>query len=663
MKRSLIITGTAAIVFAGALIAASPVARAQAPSFVAEVDRNQVAAGDTFTYEVTLNAANQSIDGYQAPNFGSLRVVQAPRGPNRSTQMQIGGGGTFVQNGYSWQYTLAAGSQKGPVSIGPARVRVDGREMKSNTVNLRVVDAGAAVPRQPTHSRSPFAGIPGFGGLLDPQPEPEPEPEPDNPASRPPSMSSAPAANFIRAVPDKTRAYLGEQVTVSWFLYITQRQDKYEPITEPHTDGFWVEDITPASARGQLSLTSETVGGRNYQVALLMKKALFPLQPGKLTITPLESEVAQVDFFGSKLRRQRLKADPVTIEVLSPPKAGQPADFDAANVGKFTMAAHVDRSSVSVGEAVTLVVEIKGQGNVRNVRAPALPALDGWKSYPPKSTLTIDSPGAPGDAVSGTKSLEYLLLPERAGTTMLTSLALPYFDPETKAYAVAKTEPVRLEVTGDGAVAAHAGDGNAASRPAGAGAAGPATGAASENVIAAEIRPIRAQSALKRDIGTTFYRSSGFTGLLVVPPLGLLVTAVVGRLRERFGGDTQRRRRRRARQQMRKRLSAAQQHLDAGRTGDFYIEIDRVLRDLLAARLGLSVAGLRMEELSTLLRERGMPDGVVARVLAELEDCDLARFAPGSGGVGRERMTASLERAAELIDAIEKSPLRDEKNA
>ncbi|HXI56920.1 MAG TPA: BatD family protein [Polyangia bacterium] len=660
MKRSLITIGTAAIAFAGALLVAPAVARAQAPSFVAEVDRNQVAAGDTFTYEVTLNAANQSIDGYQAPNFGSLRVVSAPRGPNRSTQMQIGGGGTFVQNGYTWHYVLSAGSQKGPVSIGPARVRVDGREMKSNTVNLRVVDAGAAVPRQPTRSRSPFAGIPGFGGLLDPQPEPEPEPEPD-PASRPPSMSSAPAANFIRAVPDKTRAFLGEQVTVSWFLYITQRQDKYEPITEPHTDGFWVEDITPASARGQLSLTSETVGGRNYQVALLMKKALFPLQPGKLTITPLESEVAQVDFFGSKLRRQRLKAEPVTIEVLPLPKAGQPADFDAAqsNVGKFAMAAHVDRNTVSVGEAVTLTVEIKGQGNVRNVRAPALPALDGWKSYPPKSTLTIDSPGSPGDAVAGTKSLEYLLLPERAGTTMLTSLSLPYFDPEAKAYAVAKTEPVRLEVTGDGATAVHANDGNAASRPAGAAAGASAAGAASENVIAAEIRPIRAQSALKRDIGTTFYRSSGFTGLLVVPPLGLLVTVVVGRLRERFGGDTRRRRRRRARQQMRKRLSAAQQHLDAGRTGDFYIEIDRVLRDLLAARLGLPVAGLRMEELSALLRERGMPDGVVTRVLAELEDCDLARFAPGSGGVGRERMTASLERAAELIDAIEKAPLRE----
>jgi hypothetical protein len=641
--------GLPALVVGVALVAAGPVARAQAPSFVAEVERNQIGVGDSFTYQVTLNAANESIDGYQAPNFGSLRVASAPRGPNRSTQMQIGGGGTFVQNGYTWQYQLV-GNQKGALSIGPARVRVDGREMKSNTVNVRIVDAGAAPRPAPQRSRSPFAGIPGFG---DPEPDPEPEPAREPEANRSPALSSAPAANFIRAVPDKTKAFVGEMVTVSWFLYLSTRADQFNPVTEPHTDGFWAEDITPPNPTGHLHFQNETIAGRSYQVALLSRKALFPLQPGKLTVTSMESDISQVDFFGSSLRRQRLKTDPVIIEAVPLPKAGQPADFDAASVGKFTLSAHVDRNTVGVGDAVTLTVELKGQGNLRNLRVPPLPALDGWKAYPPKTNLALDSGG---ERVTGTKSTEYLLLPERPGTTMVTSLALLYFDPETKTYAVAKTDPLRLEVTGDASAVAHAG-GAPATVP---GAATSPAGAGNENVIAAEIRPIRAQATLTRDIGATFYRSSGFVGLLLIPPLGLLLTAVAGRVRVRLSGDTERTRRRRARTLARKRLSAAEQHRDGGRTGDFYIEIDRVLRDQLASRLGQSVAGLRMDELSARLRARGMADEAAARVIAELEECDLARFAPGAGGVGRERMTASLERAAELIEAIEKAPLRAE---
>ncbi|HEX3694469.1 MAG TPA: BatD family protein [Polyangia bacterium] len=642
--------GLPALVVGVALVAgAAPVAHAQAPSFVAEVDRNQIGVGDSFTYQVTLNAANESIDGYQPPNFGSLRVASAPRGPNRSTQMQIGGGGTFVQNSYTWQYQLVA-SQKGALSIGPARVRVDGREMKSNTVNVRVVDAGAAPRPAPQRSRSPFAGIPGFG---DPEPEPEPEPAREPEATRSPPLSSAPAANFIRAVPDKTKAFVGEMVTVSWFLYLSTRADQFNPVTEPHTDGFWAEDITPPNPTGHLHFQNETITGRPYQVALLSRKALFPLQPGKLTVTPMESEISQVDFFGSTLRRQRLKTDPVIIEAVPLPKAGQPADFDAASVGKFTLGAHVDRNAVGVGEAVTLTVELKGQGNLRNLRVPVLPALDGWKAYPPKTNLALDSGG---ERVAGTKSTEYLLLPERPGTTMVTSLSLPYFDPETKTYAVAKTDPLRLEVTGDASAVAQAG-GAGATVPGGAAAP---NGAGRENVIGAEIRPIRAPAALTRDIGATFYRSPGFAGLLLIPPLGLLLTVVAGRVRVRLGGDTERTRRRRARTMAHKRLSAAELHRDAGRPADFYIEIDRVLRDQLASRLGPSVAGLRMDELSARLRARGMADEAAARVIAELEECDLARFAPGAGGVGRERMTASLERAAELIEAIEKAPLRAE---
>ena len=626
------------------LLLARP-ARAEAPTFLAETDRNQVAPGEVFLYEVTLNTAGERVDGYRPPDFKGLQVVSAPQGPNQSTQMQMGGAGMFIQNSLSWRYQLTpAHGQKGAISIGAARIRVDGREMKSNVINLRVGAGGggaaspAAPPAPNTAGASPAPGpIPGA---------------PDLAAGEPPA--SAAGGSFIRVIPDKLKAYVGEQITVGWHLYLTQRQDKYETITEPRTDGFWTEDVSPVSARTRLSLSQEVLGGRAYQVATLFKKALFPLQPGRLTITPIESEIAQVDFFGSLTRRQRIKADPVVIEAIPLPRAGQPTGFDPSSVGRFTIAARADRTAIAVGEAVTLTLDIKGQGNLRNLRAPALPRLDGWKSYEPKVTVNLD----PGELVAGSKSVEYLLLPERAGTTMIPSFELAFFDPETRSYAVARSEPVRIEVAPDAAArdrGALAGTGTAGGHAS-------AAAAGVENVISAEIRPIRNRAALSRDLGATFYRSRPFLGFLLAPPLALALGGLVSRLRERLAQDSHRNRRRRVRQMVRQRLGAAEAHRDAGRASAFYIEIDRVLRDVLAARLRRPVSGLRMDELRELLLQRGMPVDEATRVIAVLESCDLARFAPASAtaqGVA-EQMSAALERAGELIVAIDKAPLREE---
>jgi hypothetical protein len=181
-------------------------------------------------------------------------------------------------------------------------------------------------------------------------------------------------------------------------------------------------------------------------------------------------------------------------------------------------------------------------------------------------------------------------------------------------------------------------------------------------VIATEIRPIRTRATLNRDLGATFYRSRPFLGLLLVPPFALALGRLGARVRERWTADSQRSRRRRVRQLVRRRLGAAEDHRDAGRWTDFHIEIDRVLRDVLAARLRRPVSGLRMDELRDLMLQRGMPGDETTRVIAALEGCDLARFAPTSGDAGgaREEMNATLDRAGELIIAIDKARLRDE---
>src|SRR3954453_7869863 len=107
-----------ATVLAVLAVAVAGAARAEAPRFLGEVDRNQVTVGEPFVYQVTLSAGNDQISDYRPPDFKGFRVLSTPRAPNQSTQMQFGAAGMFVEVNYSWRYELAA-QQKGNLSIGP----------------------------------------------------------------------------------------------------------------------------------------------------------------------------------------------------------------------------------------------------------------------------------------------------------------------------------------------------------------------------------------------------------------------------------------------------------------------------------------------------------------------------------------------------------------
>jgi hypothetical protein len=607
-------------------------AAAQAASLTAGLDRDAVAPGEPFVFEVTLTAADESVESFRPPDFHGLQVMSAPRAPNRSTNVQIGGGQPSIQNSYTWSFQLALPSgAKGPVTIGAAHVRVDGHEMASSAVQVRV-GASSGPPRQPRGAgpgnlfQQFFGGGPSRG-LLD-----------DDPAT---AVSSTPSAAFIRVVPDKIHVFVGEQVTVAWYLYLSQDQNKYETLSEPHTDGFWSEEIPSTNPSGRLSFTPETQGGRAYNVALLFKKALFPLQPGKLTVTSMEAQVAQVDFFGTPVRAHRIKTEPLVIQAQPLPREGAPPHFETGNVGRYELSATVDRAAVAVGDAVTMKIVVKGTGNVRNVRPPALPPLAGWKSYEPKVDVEV---AVEGDVISGTKTVEWLLRPDHAGKTELPAFVLETFDPAARRYRQARSKPLELVVSGEGGPNPTAG-----------GAPVPSVGV--ENVITGTIRPIRVRSRPSGELGVAFLHGMGLPATVVTPPLALALLSLFGRVRERLGRDSRRTRRRRARTMARRRLRAAEGHRAAGQASAFYVEIDRVLREALTERLGAQVGGLRLDELAALLAARGLPADDTAGVVRALETGDEARFAPGGETTDPAVLAAALARAGELLDAIEKAPL------
>ncbi|MDX2018630.1 MAG: BatD family protein [Deltaproteobacteria bacterium] len=616
----------------GVTVGPSHLCHAAAQSFVARADRTQVPLDDSFLFEVTLVLDEGRAQGYRAPNFKDFRVLGEH--PSQSTQIQMGGGGTLMQVVYSWRYEVMP-LKTGTFKIGPAKVRIGDRDIETTPVSITVTEAmgGQAAAPQPRQ----VPAIPGFPrGLRDML----------EPRRAPPSSGGQ---NFVRVVPSKTKAYVGEQITAEWYLYLTERQDKYETLKEPHTDGFWVEDLPIAGNERGLSLSQQTFEGRAYLVAPLLRRALFPLRSGTLTIVPLEAEISQIDFFGSTMRTERIKAAPLDIEVMPLPKTGQPANFDRAAVGTFSIAAVLDKARVPVGEPVTLKLLVSGQGNVRKLVPPEPPRLEGFKAYEPKVTFEVN----PGEPVSGSKTVEVLLLAQKPGTFTVPSVALAYFDPSKGTYATAKTEALTVTVVGEENAAPTASAPPSTS--------GNDAATRTENVLPTELRPIRSKPTLRRDLGTTLYRSPWFMWLLLLPPaaFGLLLTT--SQVRQRLLQDTERRRGRRMRRQVRKSLTVAERHLAAGRKAEFFIEIDRTLRELLSAKLGRVVSGLSMDELRTKLAEAGLDQALANRVTAMLEECDQARFAPGS--VSDDGMTTALDRAGELIVQLERSRMTKQEAA
>jgi hypothetical protein len=621
-----------------AVLLAADGAHAGEPSFAARVDRTQVGQGDSFTLEITLSVENGRVDNYRAPDLRGFRVL-AER-PSQSTQVQMGGGNTFMRQVYGWHYEVLT-LDKGSFSVGPARVRVDGKELRTDKIAISVVDAaqGATTRRSralPRGIPNPGLPFPGFGIGDDAPPAVD-------------TTANHGRRNFLRVQPSKIKTYVGDQIAVDWFLYLTERQDKYSTTAEPRTDGFWVEDRSVPNNRGGLALGEQAYEGRTYLVAPLMKKVLFPLHPGRLTISPLESEISRVDFFGATLRTERLKTEPVTIEVLPLPTAGQPPQFDSAAVGHFILQAEVDRDHVNVGEAVTLKLTITGQGNLRKLAVPALPRLDGWKSYEPKVSVSLDQ----GERISGSKTVEYLLLPERPGVTTIAPFTLAFFDPEKGSYGSERSNALRIEVSPDGAPATH---------PAGTttgpvAATAPAT-PGGQNVLALDIRPLRNRPTLHRDLGTSFYQSRGLMMVVVMPPVSLALTAFFGFVRERLSKETDSARRRKLRRLARRRLRTADAHLREGRLGQAFGEIERVLRECLIGKLRQPIAGMSLDELRSTLAQAGLAPELVSATLRALEDCDRARFAPGS--LSAQEVSAARDRASELILQIEKAHLRAE---
>ncbi|MEM9025016.1 MAG: protein BatD, partial [Bacteroidota bacterium] len=93
------------------------------------------------------------------------------------------------------------------------------------------------------------------------------------------------------------------------------------------------------------------------------------------------------------------------------------------------------------------------------------------------------------------------------------------------------------------------------------------------------------------------------------------------------------------------------QNLDAGRTTEFYEAVFHALYGFLSDKLNIPVSDLSKERISEVLHQRAIEDAVINQLMATLDRCEMARFAPSSDVTGQE----VFDQAATIISQLQQA--------
>ncbi len=574
-----------------ALAAASPGRAAEDVRIEVSADRTELAQDELLVLTVTILSEGAAVLDLRPADL-PFTVVSSARSSSGASFAFGTGGGVRLRRTAVFTITLAP-KRTGELVIPPIAASAEGVRAESAPIRVTVRPPGARAGAAPAPERGSGAWRGWERDLV------------------------------LEVQLDRREVFVGEQVTATIVLRSPVGVVEYDRFQPPSYDGFWAEDV---EVPRRLAFTVRSVGGVPTRVYTVRKLALFPTRSGRLELGPFEVDLAvrlgSDALFAAfdEIRRTRRSSAPVAVEV-KPLPAGAPAGFEGLNVGDWKLAATASADRVEAGQPVTVRVTATGEGNVRTLAPPALPALAGARAF--ASTASEEVTRA-GGRLGGTRTIETVVVPEREGSLEVPPLAWPYFSPRTGRYELARTAALRVTVA----------PGAAPSPPQVA------------PVLADRLRPVRTETALARPAPPP-WEGSPFRAAIAIPPLAFAALALVDAARARARASAPARRARGAGRRARRALAGARRMLAQGGEAAALAAAAAALRGWAEDTLGRPVSGATRDALAAALREAGAPDAGVAALADALDACDAARF--GAGAAPPDRALALAELALGLL--------------
>ena len=548
------------VVFAGAAVGVPAIQQGSAQDVSVRAWTNALTVGDDdlVTYSIEVRGAPfGQVDTPQPPSTTGLALGRSAPSAGREATYEDGELQQTIT--FRWLYRPL---QPGQARIGSTTVRIDGRAYETDPIEIEV---------EPQITRTQRAQTP--------------RPLRDSPGARAQADTDLQGDVLVRTVLDKQDVFANEQLTIEYQLLFRDfvRPGSSRLVENWEAEGLWREELDV-----EMRPTPETVlhEGERFDMITLMRAALFPMRPGTHTISPLAIRT-DIDFTHPVRSERRAPSDPLELQTdpleitARPLPSGAPAGFDGA-VGQFALTASMAPTTVEVGDAVELAVEVRGSGNLVLLDPPQLEVPSGVIGYEPETTTQIERTDT---GVESTATYTYTFVVRQPGTVTLPPVTFSYFDPAAEAYEtleqalspITVREPTQPTIT-------------------------------------------QAPPPADRPEETTERAFPLWTALAT------LLAAIAGlwawrRRQDDAAADS-------ATAAELSPLARAEAAAAAGEVDACYRALDTAIREAIAARSQQPALGQSQQELATLLTREGVPNDTIHTITSLLQEVEDAQYAP-----------------------------------
>lgn len=409
--------------------------KAQEIRFTVSVSADKIGMQDFLQVQYLIENTTK-VSSFVPPQFRSFRIVE---GPGQTTGFNLENGN--LKEYITFNYVLKA-EKEGRWVIPAATARIDGKTYTSNSVSIEVVKGTAPMPsRQSLDAADEMILRPGE------------------------NLDKKVRGNmFVKLEVSKRSVYVGEPVVASYKLY-TRLRSESKVTRRPSFNGFSVYDMVNPDNE---DATRELYQGKEYNVYLLRKVQLYPLQPGNLELEPLEvtndvhfirAEALDAGYPPAQILQElaagvnnsgaiinqtfALQNQPVAIQVKALPLKADSA-FTGA-VGKFKIRTFTDIEEVHVNDVVNLQVQVAGEGNFPMIPVPFIAWPVGVDVFESSGTDQFNKFVAP---LSGSKVFTVPFTPKKEGTLLIPAVKFVFFDVAAGRYDSVESSPLTLQVLG-----------------------------------------------------------------------------------------------------------------------------------------------------------------------------------------------------------------------
>ena len=443
--------------------------------------------------------------------------------------------------------------------------------------------------------------------------------------SAPPAASEAsgdlPA--FFKLVVPKNKVYVGEPIVAQLELYLREDVQDFRnfDFTSSPTDGF-----TAGKTVEQQGMRRRVQIGNHVYTIIPLALPLTAIRTGSLTVGPFTASAMVVlpsrdqggdpffrQFFNQGTQQQvSLATDPVSIESVPLPEPNKPANFTGA-VGNFTMTATAGPTTVTVGDPITVRVQISGHGSLDSVSLPLQEAWHDFKTYPP--TTKVDDADQFG--FQGTKTFEQIISPENADVHELPALTFSFFNPDDGQYHTLTQPAVPLVVKAAGATPVPTLAGAKTSPP--------------ENQAPADILPIKETLGVLVPARSPLVAQPAFLAAQSLPVLAFLAAFIWRRRADNLANNPRLRRRRAVAQLVASGLEDLKKYAAANQPEEFFATLFRLLQEQLGERLDCPASAITENIADENPVLRGAPAATREALRDQFQLCNQARYAPVRG--------------------------------